>query len=285
MHKKVHRHVKLAVVPHRDNQYRPHLIRRHGIATIVLMLFVAFGANNYVGTGDVLGQQTNITTSGLLQTINQAREQNNLRDLQINPKLNQAAYAKAQDMLQQQYWAHVSPTGVQPWKWMSDVQYNYDRAGENLAKGFHSSNAITAAWLASPDHRANVLGKTYEDVGFAIVEGKLLGKDTMLIVSMYGDPAEAGTVAGAATQFNEAAPSGNVLTTVGQKVQALPATVLGSIVIALFAAILSLIAHAYRSKLPKNLRKSWYAHHGIYKAIGLSSLSAVIVFMYSGGQI
>lgn len=280
----------MAAVPHKDNQYRPHAIRRYGIISIVLMLFVSYGANNFVSTGDVLGQQTNVTTSGLLESINDARQKNNLSKLNISPQLNKAAYAKAQDMLQDQYWAHVSPDGVQPWKWMNDVKYNYDKAGENLAKGFTSSGAVTSAWLASPDHRANVLGKSYEDVGFAVVEGQLLGKDTLLVVSMYGDPADIGTVAGVtssttSTEFNGAIGSNGTLAVLGAKVQTLPTLAVGSIVILLLAALTALAAHAYRDKLPRNLRTSWYRHHGIYKAIGLTSLSIVIVFMYSGGQI
>lgn len=246
-----------------------------------------FGTHNYVNTGDVLGQQTTITQSGLLKSINQAREQNNLSELRINPQLNQASYAKAMDMFDKQYWAHVSPTGVQPWKWISDAHYNYDHAGENLAKGFNDNTAVVAAWLASPEHRANLLG-TYQDVGFAVVGGELQGKNTILVVSMYAMPAlEGAAVAGAniGSVFNTAEPSGGVLAVIGEKVQALPAAAIGSVVIVLFAAFLSLVAHAYRGKLPKDLRRTWYVHHGVYKAIGLVSLSIVVVLMYSGGQI
>ena len=251
------------------------------------MFFVSYGANNYVNTGDVLGQQTNVTVSGLLKDINDARQSNNLGKLRLNPQLNKAAYAKAQDMLQQQYWAHVSPTGTQPWKWMNDVKYNYDKAGENLAKGFNSDSAVTLAWMASPNHRANVLGESYEDVGIAVVEGRLLGKETMLVVSMYGDPADVSTVAGAVTpnEFYGAAGSEGALAVLGARVQALPAVAVGSLVVLLAAVLTALVAHAYRGRLPKNLRTSWYRHHGIYKAIGLTSLSIVIVFLYSGGQI
>lgn len=283
--RKIHRHIKLAIIPHKDNDYRPHMIRRYGIMSIILLLFVTYGANNYANTGDVLGQQANITPSALLKTINKAREDNNLGDLQINSQLNQAAYAKAQDMFEKQYWSHVSPTGIQPWKWMNDAKYNYSHAGENLAKGFSSSSAVTAAWMASPEHRANVLGSDYRDVGFAIVEGELQGKDTVLVVSMYGDPVMAGIVAGASVKINDAEQSSGVLAVIGEKVKALPAVAIGNIVIVLLAAMLALMAHVYRRKLPRNIRITWYRHHDIYKAIGLTSLSIIIVFMYSGGQI
>lgn len=251
------------------------------------MFFVSYGANNYVSTGDVLGRQTNVTVSGLLKDINDVRQRNNIGILRISPQLNKAAYAKAQDMLQQQYWAHVSPTGTQPWKWMNDVKYNYDKAGENLARGFTSSDAVTAAWMASPDHKANVLGKSYEDVGFAVVEGELLGKETTLVVSMYGDPADIGAATGIVTpnEFYGATGSEGALAVLGARVQALPATAIGSLVIVLLATLTALAAHAYRNKLPKHLRSGWYRHHGVYKAIGLASFSIIIVFMYSGGQI
>ncbi|MFS8119533.1 MAG: CAP domain-containing protein, partial [Microcoleus sp.] len=51
---------------------------------------------------------------------------------------------------------HVSPTGVQPWVWINDTGYNYDTAGENLAKNYPSTQATVDAWMASPVHRANI---------------------------------------------------------------------------------------------------------------------------------
>ena len=59
----------------------------------------------------------------------------------MNPKLNEAAQLKAQDMFRYNYWAHTSPRGVEPWKWLGDVGYTYSIAGENLAKNYPTAVA------------------------------------------------------------------------------------------------------------------------------------------------
>ncbi len=277
--------VKLAVVPHKANHFRPHAVRRYGLGVLVIALFSVFALHNVTTTGDVLGQQAIITSDRLLATTNQAREKDGLSDLQLNKKLTDAAYAKAHDMINSQYWAHQSPTGVQPWKWFADVQYDYSKAGENLAKDFTTPEAVTSAWLASPAHRENVLGQAYQDVGFAVVEGELNGRNSTLVVALYGAPVQVGAVAGVDTSF--ALPSSNtsLVASIGQKFQALPATAIGSLLLIVVVIGVAIVAHASRNRLPKPLQRTWYRHHGLYKAIALSSFSVIIVIMYSGGQI
>jgi len=282
---KVKRHVKLATVPHRENSYRPHAIRRYGLVAILVLAFGLLLVNNYFTTGDVLGQRAAITMNTLLSESNHARQAEGRPGLEINDTLNQAAYAKAQDMLAGQYWSHDSPSGVQPWKWFNDYHYNYSQAGENLARGFTSSGAVISAWLASPEHRANLLSSDYKDVGFAVVNGEMSGKQTTLVVAMYGAPAETGAVAGVTTGFREPVAQTGMFASVGRSVQTLPAAVVGAAVLLVLAGFVALFAQAYRHKLPKQLRVSWYHHHGAYKAAGMMSVAVIIVIMYSGGQI
>jgi len=282
----IHRKMRLAVVPHRSNQYRPFAIRRYSLVAVIIAVFGVYFLNNTMVTGDVLGQQAMITPQTLLVATNTVREQEGLNDLALNQKLSQAAYSKAQDMLSKQYWSHESPAGVQPWKWMSDVQYNYSHAGENLAKGFTTSDGVTSAWLASPEHRANVLGSLYQDVGFAAVEGVLDGKDITLVVAMYGTPVQETAVAGiATTTFTAPTEQTGILAVIGQKVQSLPAAAIGSILLVGLLGGVAMAAHASRKRLPKAIRSTWRHHHAAVKVMGLGSLSVIIVIMYSGGQI
>ncbi len=55
-----------------------------------------------------------ITHQDILVMINDIRQKNNLPILVENPKLNQAAYLKAQDMIDKNYFAHYSPDGISP---------------------------------------------------------------------------------------------------------------------------------------------------------------------------
>ena len=273
-------------VPHRDNQFRPHLARRHGLVAILLLVIGLQLGYNLSTSGTVLGQKADISLYDLLTDTNRYRQQANLPDLAINTKLSQAAFLKAQDMLDRQYWAHAAPDGTQPWKWLGDVDYNYITAGENLAKNFSSSDAVTAAWMNSPEHRANVLGKNYSQVGFAVIDGQLEKKPVTLVVAMYGDEASPAAVAGMQTEFiAPATGQQSLVSRIGASIQSLTPAALGSIVLVLIAAATAFAAHLYRHKLPKHLKQSWYRHHGAYKSVGLMSLAIVIVSIYSGGQL
>ncbi|MEI7918043.1 MAG: CAP domain-containing protein [Candidatus Saccharibacteria bacterium] len=288
--KRARHHIKMAVVPHHKNGYRPHLIRGYGL---VALAFVVIGIQlgyNVAATGQVLGIQSDITINAVFDQTNQARIEAGFLPLKLNAKLNQAAYLKAEDMFAKQYWDHISPDGVQPWKWFGDVGYNYDEAGENLAKDFTSTDAMVTAWLNSPEHKANLLRESYQDVGFAVVGGDLNGQPTILVVALYGKPATVAVAAAAqplAPVADGAASNGslNLLTQFVVALQSItPAVIVGLVLIAA-AIIVALLAHAYRRRLPKPIRLSWRRHHGLYKVMVLISFSFVVILVYGGGQI
>jgi uncharacterized protein YkwD len=283
---RLRRHLKLVFVPHKANQYRPHATRRHGLATLLLLVIGLQVGYNMGTTGSVLGQEANISTVDLLKDTNNLRAQEQLKPLQPSDALSRAAFLKAQDMLQKQYWAHTSPDGVEPWKWLGDVGYNYSYAGENLAKNFRSADTVTAAWMNSPEHRANVLNTNYDQVGFAVVDGIMNDKPISLVVAMYASEAAPAAVAGVQADFTpaRAQPVGFV-SQLGLMVQSLTPAALGSVFLMIVVTIVAVVAHTYRRRLPKPLRQSWYRHHGAYKAVGLMSLMMVVVALYSGGQI
>jgi hypothetical protein len=105
----------------------------------------------------------------------------------MNSQLTQAAQLKAKDMFAKDYWAHNSPNGTMPWDFIKQAGYDYQYAGENLARGFTTSNDVVTAWMNSPEHRENMLSPNYHDVGFALQEGSLTGEpDTILIVEELG---------------------------------------------------------------------------------------------------
>jgi uncharacterized protein YkwD len=62
------------------------------------------------------------------------------------------------------------------------VGYRYRVAGENLAQGFTDPQALTAAWMASPTHRANILDHDFNETGIGISNGK----QGTLIVQLFG---------------------------------------------------------------------------------------------------
>lgn len=276
----------MAVVPHKKNHFRPHLIRAHGLAAVVIMVVGLQLGYNTLTSGNVLGHQTAITVAGLLGETNTARANAGEPELQLDEKLTKAAYLKAQDMFNRQYWAHDAPDGTQPWKWLGDVGYNYAEAGENLAKGFGSDSAAVAAWLHSPEHRSNVLKQSYTQVGFASMDGTLNGKPTNVVVALYGTPAETPAVAGTQVAVQTASTNSmSLIARLGYAIQNLTPAAIGSLVLIAVVVTVALLAHAYRKKMPKQLRQSWYRHHGLYKAVGMTSFALIIITLYNGGQI
>lgn len=284
---RVRRHVKLALVPHRANQYRPHAIRRYGVVAILVFVVAIQAIYNTATSGAVLGAQTDITTSGLLDATNAERAKQHESPLVVNAKLMEAAKLKVQNMFAEQYWDHTAPDGTTPWHWFDQAGYTYAEAGENLAKNFTSSTGTVAAWMASPTHRANILKSDYQDVGFAVMQGTLGGKPTTLVVALYGTPETAAVQGVSSTRI--APVTGAAIAPLDHLaigIQSLTPAAVASIVVLGLAACLAIVAHAYRQKLPEHLRRSWYRHHGIYKAIGFTSLLLMVILAYGNiGQV
>jgi hypothetical protein len=200
--KPLHQHLRHWFVPHRHNDHRPHLIRAHGLAVMaVLIIGIQFTANMWrpaavrVPGSQVLAYATDITPVAILNLTNQQRAANGLPALRLEAKLNQSASLKSQNMFSENYWAHVSPSGIQPWYWFQQAGYNYTYAGENLAKDFDTSAGTVQGWMNSPGHRANILNANYTDIGISVQNGTLTGGQTTLVVAHYG--ATAGTAVAA----------------------------------------------------------------------------------------
>ncbi|MEO6110166.1 MAG: CAP domain-containing protein [Candidatus Saccharimonadales bacterium] len=287
------RHIRHTFVPHKGNHYRPHLLRLHGITVVIALALVMQLVYGYATAGrlEVLGRVSNISASDLLKDTNAARKDASLPGLKMNDTLSQAAFMKAKDMIANNYWAHTSPSGITPWKWLADVGYNYDVAGENLAKNYPTADATFEAWMASASHRANILNGKYQDVGFAVVDGMLDGRDTSLVVAYYGAPVTtAAGVQGTEDSKIVYAPAinngvGNPLTYFGSALQSLSPATLGGLALLGLVGLVAIIAHQYRRKLPVAWRRSWKLHHGMYTLVGVIGLGLVIVLATGGGQI
>ncbi len=161
-----------------------------GIIGIGLLVNQLWGSPNHNG---VLGLATDVSITELLNDTNAQREANGLPDLNLNTDLDNAAQAKANDMVTQNYWAHVNPQGVEPWTFITNSGYDYQAAGENLAYGFDDSADTVTGWMNSPDHRANILDTSYTDVGFGFANSTNFvgtGPETV-VVAEYAEPAAA----------------------------------------------------------------------------------------------
>lgn len=115
-----------------------------------------------------------ITKESILQLTNFDREAFGRPPLVENAQLDEAAQNKADDMYMYNYWAHNSPDGRTPWNFISEVGYNYQEAGENLAEDFDDAGLEELAWMNSPEHRSNILNPDFEDIGIGIKLNKVV---------------------------------------------------------------------------------------------------------------
>lgn len=174
-------------LPH--NNHFPHIWRKRPFWTIVVVL-VALQALSIVLLFGVPHTQLFglISESTIFDLTNTSRATQNLPSLTWNNTLAQAAALKAEDMIQNNYFAHTSPSGKTPWYWFGQVGYKYYYAGENLAMNFNSSQAVNDAWLNSPSHRENIMDPHYTQIGIAARSGIINGQYTTVVVELFASP-------------------------------------------------------------------------------------------------
>jgi hypothetical protein len=162
------------------------------------MIFGSINPNSsYHSQPATLAYATEMGAGALLDATNAQRSNNGLGSLTLNSKLNSSAQAKANDMVAKDYWAHNTPSGQEPWVFFDAAGYNYQKAGENLAYGFSTSDATVVGWMNSPSHRANILDGSYTEVGFGFANSANFvgtGQETV-VVAHYAKPVAAASPA------------------------------------------------------------------------------------------
>src|SRR3989304_2913294 len=129
-------------LPHKNTHQKANLISWHGLFIYILifiLLQVGFSIVSYSNPG-VLGIDSNIDKKRLIELTNIERQKSGLPAVSENTTLDKAAEFKAQNMFQENYWAHFAPSGKTPWDFILGSGYAFTYAGENLAKNFYKSD-------------------------------------------------------------------------------------------------------------------------------------------------
>lgn len=139
-------------------------------------------ANSHISNPELIypGQIITIPTtdSGVLnyekevvRLVNDIRLQNGLNALSENWELSRVARIKSQDMKDNNYFSHTSPVYGTPFQMIKNFGISYRSAGENIAKGQQTPQAVVNAWMNSSGHRANILNPSYTQIGVGYVAG------------------------------------------------------------------------------------------------------------------
>ena len=133
------------------------------------------------GSSSSSGGTTTVTTDltadekEVFNLINAKRTANGLSALNIDNELQNVARIKAQDMVDNNYFAHNSPTYGTPFQMIKNFGITYKAAGENIAGNSTNQGAVNA-WMNSEGHRANILSNNYNYTGVAVVKSPKYGK-------------------------------------------------------------------------------------------------------------
>ena len=131
------------------------------------------GAN----TGGTTGSTASLSADEkeVFDLINKQRTKNGLSALKIDTEVQRVARIKAQDMIDNNYFAHESPTYGTPFQMLKSFKISYKTAGENIA-GNSSNSAAVNAWMNSSGHKANILNGNYNYTGIGVVSSSKYGK-------------------------------------------------------------------------------------------------------------
>jgi len=153
-------------------------LQLHILMWVIMVLFA--------GKANLPANAQDVSSKEIIDLVNQVRRENSLAVLKENERLDQAARMKAEDMAENNYFAHTSPQGISPWHWFESAGYDYKYAGENLAMDFTTVKSAHEAWMKSQTHRDNILSSKYNEIGVAIVSGKIDGHETLVAVQLFG---------------------------------------------------------------------------------------------------
>lgn len=108
----------------------------------------------------------------VVRLVNVERINRGLQPLTQNWQLSRVARYKSQDMINKNYFDHISPTYGSPFTMMENFGIKFTAAGENIAMGQNSPSAVMNSWMNSPGHRSNILSPAYNQIGVGLATAK-----------------------------------------------------------------------------------------------------------------
>lgn len=150
---------------------------------LLLIFLLSLVAFPWYGT-----HESSLNQESVIDLINQNRATETLYPLRRSIKLEQAARAKARDILENEYFAHTSPTGAKAWDFIRDTGMNFSFAGENLAINYTNGYELISDLMQSPSHRDNLLSPLFSEIGVASVRGEYHGQQAVVTVQMFARP-------------------------------------------------------------------------------------------------
>ena len=136
--------------------------RKISALLLALALLVSLGVT--AQAADVSGYEQQVVS-----LVNAERARYSLPALTLRSDLCAYARVKSDDLRTGGYFSHESPTYGSPFDMMKSFGITYNHAGENIAMGYSTPEAVVSAWMNSEGHRANILSASYTELGVGYV--------------------------------------------------------------------------------------------------------------------
>lgn len=181
-------------IPHAGNNYTPDALKPrrllfHAVSVVAMKAIVVVFILFYPLSAWLSPDLALAEAKKIIELTNNLRQAVSLPALLENQQLTQAAWQKVQDMAIKQYFAHVSPAGLDLRGCLEKIGYKYLVAGENLAVGFAKAEEVVAAWKNSPAHYDNMIDKNFKEIGVALADGRLNQVETIFVAEHFAAPA------------------------------------------------------------------------------------------------
>ncbi|MCK4636141.1 MAG: hypothetical protein KAT32_04730 [Candidatus Moranbacteria bacterium] len=167
---------------------RKKLISNLKISVLFIFTFLFIFQVNLVKASEF--NSFGIKSESVISLVNLERIKQGKSYLKENEILNLVAQSKLNNMIENDYFAHTSPKGIDPWEWFSRAGYRFEYAGENLATNFSTAKGQHQAWMESPTHRRNILDSKFTDIGVAVGKKYTEEEFVFVTVQVFGTPEE-----------------------------------------------------------------------------------------------
>lgn len=110
-------------------------------------------------------RETTAIEKEVVDMVNAERAYHGLPALSYNWELARVARYKSEDMRDNHYFSHNSPTYGSPFDMIKAFGISFTAAGENIAMGYKTPADVMKGWMNSPGHRSNILNGGFTQIG------------------------------------------------------------------------------------------------------------------------
>lgn len=123
------------------------------------------GSENLPGNNDT---SEHAFIQQVVDLVNEERAKEGLAPLTIDTKVQAAAMVRAEEC--EELFSHTRPDGSNFATALKEQNVSYRSAGENIAYGQQTPEAVMKAWMNSSGHRANIMNANYTTIGVGYYE-------------------------------------------------------------------------------------------------------------------